>query len=390
MITARTEDQTDRFDDDMILFIDLLRGLAAIMVMFGHALDLSTASTYSWDLHQNPPFWCLIRSSIGNGIFWVWCFFIISGMCIHQSIARSVESQTFRWRHYIVARLTRIYPLFLLGIVLAYFAWILPEDWGNLASRNTHPWPQLGASFLCLQIFTTPFPAFETSWSLSCEVLYYAIWPILLLFFKGNGSRAAFCAVACSCLVLIAIAAAWRVSERLSSSAAMDGLWTTVILFPLWASGAWLGANWKSILQRMTKRLWIVSIFICVLAEILFVVFKYHVYPGWALNIPALVAAPGLLLFLGGSSQFKLSQKPSWKPICKWLGKFSYPCYILHMQLLLIFHHFLIEWLPTSLTSHPFIYALCLMLLLFFVLALIGPRMESQIMSWRSQILKRI
>jgi peptidoglycan/LPS O-acetylase OafA/YrhL len=390
MSTLNTDHLTERFDDDMVLFIDLLRGIAAIMVMFGHALDLSTASTFSWDLHQNPPFWCLIRSSIGNGVFWVWCFFIISGMCIHQSIARSVETQTFRWRNYIVARLTRIYPLFLLGLVLAYIAWILPEDWGDLASRNSHPWPQLAASFLSLQIFTTPFPAFETSWSLSCEMVYYAVWPILLLSFRGNGSRAAIFALFGSCLTLIAIAAAWHFSERLSSSAALEGLWTTVILFPLWAGGAWLGANWRSVRERMTTRLWVASIIICILAEVLFVSFKFHVYPGWALNIPAWVAAPGLLLFLGGVTRFNLSQKPKWKPACEWLGRFSYPCYILHMQLLLIWHHFLIQWLPKSLSSQPFVYMLCLLLPLLALMAVVGPWMESQIMSWRSQILKKI
>lgn len=390
MSILHPDDRTERFDDDMILFIDLLRGFAAIMVMFGHALDLSIASTFSWDLHENPPFWCFIRSSIGNGVFWVWCFFIISGMCIHQSIARSVESKTFRWRHYIVARITRIYPLFLLGLALAYFAWMLPEDWGGVATRNSQPWPQLAASFFSLQIFTTPFPAFETSWSLSCEVVYYGLWPILLICFRGNGSRAAFFAIACSCLALVAIAAAWHFSERLSTSAALDGLWTTAILFPLWTGGAWLAANWRTVRARMTTRLWVISILICLMAETLFVILKFFVYPSWSLNTPAWVAAPGLLLFMRGASHFKLSQKPNWKAIGEWLGRFSYPCYILHMQLLLIFHHFMIQWLPKSLTSQPFVYMLCLFLPLLVMMAFTVPRLESRIMAWRSQLLKKM
>lgn len=382
--------RTERFDDDLVLFIDLLRGIAAILVMFGHALDLSTATTFSWDLHANPPFWCFIRSSIGNGVFWVWCFFIVSGMCIHQSIARSVESGTFRWRSYIVARITRIYPLFSLGLALALIAWKLPEDWGEIASRNSHPWPQLGASLFSLQIFTSPFPAFETSWSLSCEMVYYAVWPILLLTFRGNGSRAAMFAVVASCLTLVAIAIAWHFSKRLNTSAALDGLWTTVILFPLWAGGGWLGANWKVVGERMTNRIWVASILICVAAEVLIVVFKFHVYPGWALNIPAWVAAPGLLLFIGGSSRFKLSQRPRLKPVCDWLGKFSYPCYILHMQLLLILHHFMFPLLPNSISGHPFIYVFCLFIPLLGFMAFFGPWIETRIMTWRSQILKKV
>jgi membrane-bound acyltransferase YfiQ involved in biofilm formation len=188
----------------------------------------------------------------------------------------------------------------------------------------------------------------------------------------------------------MAIATAWHFSERLSTSAALDGLWTTAILFPLWTGGAWLGANWRSVSESMTTRLWVFAILICLLAESLFVLLKFFIYPSWLLNFPAWVAAPGLLLFMGGASHFKLSQKPNWKPICESLGRFSFPCYILHMQLLLIFHHFMIQWLPKYLTSQPFVYMLCLFLPLLLIIAFTGPWMESRILNWRSKLLRTI
>jgi peptidoglycan/LPS O-acetylase OafA/YrhL len=56
MSSLTADHRSEPFDDDLVLFIDLLRGLAAIMVMFSHALDLCTASSLRWNLHQNPAF----------------------------------------------------------------------------------------------------------------------------------------------------------------------------------------------------------------------------------------------------------------------------------------------------------------------------------------------
>lgn len=383
LLTARTE----RFPEDTVLLIDLLRGIAAVMVLFTHAFDLSVVDAFGWDLRKNPDIWHWARASIGNGAFWVWCFFIISGMCIHQSIIRSIESGTFRWRGYILARITRIYPLFLLGLALAIIAWELHEDWSEHGAE--HPLPQMLASLFSLQIFTSTFPSFATSWSLSCEVMYYVMWPILLLFFKGKSTKAAYVAAAGSYLTLGTIAVAWHFSQRISTSNAVDGLWTTMVLFPVWVAGAWLGSNWQAVGARVNLRLWRASLLLCLVSEALFTVMKYQIYPGWALHMVSWVSIPGLLIFFAGAHHLTLSKRPAWKPVSEWLGRLSYPCYILHMQLLLILHHFTLQWLPKSITSRPLLYLPFLLLPVFALLALIGPWMESQVMSWRSQMLAR-
>ena len=379
--------RTERFPEDTVLLIDVIRGLAALMVLFTHAFDLSVVDAYGWDLKKNPDIWRLARAIFGDGAFGVWCFFIISGMCIHQSIARSIESGTFRWRSYVLARVTRIYPLFLLGLVLAVVAWELHEDWSELGAP--HPWPQLFASLLSLQIFTSTFPSFSTSWSLSCEVIYYAAWPVLLLIFKGRASKAAYLAITGSYLALGIIAIAWQYSQRVNSSTAVDGLWTTMVLFPVWVAGAWLGANWRKTGLRVTRQLWIASLLLCLVAEVFLVVLKYRLYPGWALHMVSWISVPGLMVFFAGAHHPALSKQPAWKPVAEWLGRLSYPCYILHMQLLLILHHFTLLWLPKSITSHPLIYLPFLLLPLLALMVLIGPPMESRVMAWRSRMLGR-
>lgn len=383
LLTARTE----RFDEDTVLLIDLMRGIAALMVLFTHAFDLSVVDAFGWNIEKNPPIWHFARASIGNGSCWVWCFFVISGMCIHQSIARSIESGSFRWRSYALARATRIYPLFLIGLVLAVVAFELHEDWAEIGPPK--PWPQFISSLFSLQIFTSTFPSFGTSWSLSCEALYYAAWPMLLLFFKGKSTRAAYVASAFSFLTLVVIFVAWQYSKRLSTSTAVDGLWTVMTLFPIWVAGAWLGAHWREVGARVTLRLWHTSFLLCVLSELLFIVLKYRLYPSWTLHMLAWTAAPGLLIFFAGAHHLGLSQRPAWKPFCAWLGNLSYPSYILHMQLLLIVHHFTLQWLPKSITGQPFVYLFFLLVPVLGALLVVGPWLESRIMSWRAGFLAR-
>ncbi len=379
--------RTERFPEDTVLLIDLMRGIAALLVLCTHAFDLSVVDAYGWDLSKDPDIWHLARAVFGDGAFGVWCFFIISGMCIHQSIARSIESGTFRWRSYVLARVTRIYPLFLLGLVLAIVAWELHEDWSAVGAP--HPWPQFFASLLSLQIFTSTFPSFSTSWSLSCEMIYYGMWPLLLLFFKGRTGRATSLAIAGSCLTLGFIVIAWHFSQRLNSSTAMDGLWTTMVLLPVWVAGAWLGANWREVGLRVTRRLWATSLLLCLAAEVILIVLKYQLLPGWALHMVSWIAVPGLMLFFAGAHHLALSKRPAWKPVAEWLGRLSYPCYILHMQLLLILHHFTLQWLPKSITGRPLIYLPFLLLPLLALMLLLGPPMESRVMAWRSRMLGR-
>ena len=375
---------TERFDSNLVSFIDLMRGIAAFMVLTTHAFDLSVGDAYGSPA-ESPDSWRLARAALGNGVFWVWFFFVISGMCIHQSIARSMETGTFRWKSYIIARITRIYPLFLLGLTLAVIAWWLGEDWAGDAPQKV--WPQFFASLLNLQIFTTTFPAFQSSWSLSCEVVYYAMWPVLLLLFKRRTTQTAFIAITLSLLAILAIAIGRHYSAKMGTSAAIGGLFTTLVLFPVWVGGAWIGTHWRRYAAQITDRLWYTSILICFLADGLFVVLRYRMYHGWAEDMTAWVAAPGLLIFLAGSSRIKWAQSEQCKRLSEWLGRFSYPCYILHMQILLILHHFTLQWLPKSITGNPLLHFGFLFLPVLSLLAVAGPWLETRIMAWRSRLM---
>jgi peptidoglycan/LPS O-acetylase OafA/YrhL len=376
-----------RFDLDSELMIDAVRGIAALLVLVSHSFDIAVGDVFGWSFSSNPVEWRWVRASLGHGGYWVWCFFVISGLCIHQSISRSVAGGTFVWRRYLLSRITRIYPLFLLGLVIAVVPWLLNADAGFAAGEN--PWRQFLASLLSLHILTTTFPAFETSWSLSCEMIYYVAWPLILLVLRGRVRWAVFAAVGGSLLVLAVIFVTWRVLHRLEHSTAVDGLWIVTALFPVWVAGAWLADHWQTVTQHVSRRLWLSSLPLCVLAEVLLVVLKFHQAPGWAIHMASWSSVPGLVIFLAGARHARLARF-SWSgPVCGWLGRFSYPCYVLHLQLLFTLSYFLTPWLPESVAADPLKKMPLLLLPVLSLVALVGPRLEQWLMRWRAQVLAR-
>ncbi|HYF36748.1 MAG TPA: acyltransferase [Prosthecobacter sp.] len=378
---------SQRFDEDSELAIDGLRGIAALLVLVTHAFDVAVSQVFGWDMAGNPAEWRWARASAGHGGYWVWCFFMISGLCIHQSISRSVASGTFDWWRYLLARVSRIYPLFLLGLMLAVVPWIFHDDFGGRPPDRA--WPQFLASLLSLHIFTTSFPGFETSWSLSCEMLYYIAWPVILLGLRGRVSRAVYVALGGSLVALAGILLTWRVLHKMEHSAALDGLWTVMVLFPVWICGAWLANHWTTFAPRITRGLWIASLGLCALAELLLVILKFHQFPGWAVHAASWASIPGLLIFLAGARHARLSSYSWSRPVCRWLGQFSYPCYVLHLQALLIVNHYLMPVLPKSVSSHPLYNFPLLLAPVLTLLAFGGPPLERRLMRWRAQLLAR-
>ena len=95
--------------------IDICRGLFAFLVVAAHAVDIS------WSIHPEVPGqlsgWLhdLLLYVAAAGIYWVIGFFVISGYCIQLSVARLIQGNAFSLRDYLIARGTRILPLYYLG-----------------------------------------------------------------------------------------------------------------------------------------------------------------------------------------------------------------------------------------------------------------------------------
>ena len=299
--------------------------------------------------------WRFLRSVFGTGEHWVWCFFVISGFCIQLSIGRSLKEGRFKIGPYLMARLSRIYPLFLVGLALAVITYGLAPAIGGFDGHV--PTRQFWASLFSLQIFTNTYPSYDPSWSLSCEMIYYIAWPLLLFLTGRRLSRAFSVGMFCSISLIVGILLiwAWAQHHRIDERAFVDGLWALGALFPLWLCGAWLATN-----------------------------------PPWSVHMGSWVALPGIFLSIAGARHVGLGDaSQSVKTTCQWLGRFSYPCYLLHFQLLHLLDEFGLPLLPNAWSAQPMVRFGVYLTVLLPILALIGPPLESALMAWRSRLLKK-
>jgi len=374
-------------DKDTEVFIDVFRGLAALGVLVTHACDLGFRSALGSDLTGAPAVWQWAAATLGHGSFLVWGFFLVSGLCIHLSISRSATEPPFPWRRYLAARITRIYPLLLLGLALAVVVWWFTD---HLPGAAPLPWRQLVASLFSLQILTNTFPAFDPSWSLSNEVIYYIVWPLVLVSFPRRLDAAFRFALVASLGSAAVIGVCWKVLHRLEASTVMNGLWSVSILFPVWLCGAWLAGNWRRAAACITPRRWMWAVVLCLVSEIILAIVKHTEPPQSAIDLVGLTSIPGLVLLMAGARHARLAAYPRLKPLARWLGQFSYPCYVLHMPLLAALHHWLIPRLPAQGTGSPLLVSLMLLLPVVAVLAVVGPWLERRAMNWRAAFLERL
>jgi peptidoglycan/LPS O-acetylase OafA/YrhL len=146
------------------LHLEALRGFAALLVILGHIfnnnfhLDPNYKITGVWQ--YNPP-----------GHFSVMVFFILSGYVIGLTNQKPITTAAQR-KTYLRKRLVRLYPLYLIAIVLAIGAGALMQLY--------FPFQQIGLHLLFGQVVFTPvLENNQPLWSLSYEIAYYLFFLIL-------------------------------------------------------------------------------------------------------------------------------------------------------------------------------------------------------------------
>ena len=123
----------------------------------------------------------VLVGAAGTGIYWVMGFFVISGYCIHLSVRRLNERGRFPLKTYLVARATRILPLYYVALLVALLVewWIAadrPLNWINGLNNRV-----LVYQVLLLQNLTQTYGSFASSWSITNEAFYYVLYGLLIV-----------------------------------------------------------------------------------------------------------------------------------------------------------------------------------------------------------------
>jgi len=185
----RSAPPSSRFDDDRNLYIDMLRGIAIVMVMLLHY-------SLAYRLHASPlNEWISVptlRTIFFNGNYGVSAFFVVSGFLITRNIVRRYGSLAGTdVMHFYKLRLFRLYPSVVLALAIITVLGLAglsnfvnankQEDFGNgffvignlsvLTFWHNILMERVGYFNYAMNIY----------WSLSVEEVFYLLYPLVLV-----------------------------------------------------------------------------------------------------------------------------------------------------------------------------------------------------------------
>jgi peptidoglycan/LPS O-acetylase OafA/YrhL len=169
-------------------FLDSIRGVAILCVFFFHCLGPLGAEQVPWSglwrdfsQYKIPSLFSIFTL----GWIGVPIFFVVSGFCIHLSYIRSMDGG---WREFFVRRFFRLYPAYLVALLIFAFAF----PYVRLTFENKLDWWHLVSHLLLIHNFDarTFFSINPAYWSIAAEVQLYLLYPVLILATTRGGWQA--------------------------------------------------------------------------------------------------------------------------------------------------------------------------------------------------------
>ncbi|RYZ61299.1 MAG: acyltransferase [Chitinophagaceae bacterium] len=187
-----------------LLFLDGLRGIAALYVMMGHARWLLWEGYQAFTAHPEKyslfdKFLVYFFSLFKWGHEFVLLFFVLSGFVIHYGYALKLKqnsSAKIQWGQYLLRRARRIYPPFLFAVLLTLILDTIGRANGlaiydgqtpyqsintNVGNQNLEWQTLAGNLFFLYKEYVPLFGTNGPTWSLKFEWWFYMIYPLMIL-----------------------------------------------------------------------------------------------------------------------------------------------------------------------------------------------------------------
>ena len=166
---------------DLAIALDLIRGLAAFLVMIGHARP-AIFMDYA-EVNQSTLGLKLFYASTLFPTQAVVCFFVVSGYLVGGRVLGGLRSGDFRPTRYAIDRMARIYTVLIPTLALSALLLLLHQRFAPIPRCMADGRP-LGLMVLenlaMLQsTVSTPMCNNFPLWSLANEVWYYIMFPLL-------------------------------------------------------------------------------------------------------------------------------------------------------------------------------------------------------------------
>jgi peptidoglycan/LPS O-acetylase OafA/YrhL len=363
--------------------IDICRGLFAFLVVSAHAVDIS------WVIHPEAPgrlpVWLhdFLLYVVAAGVYWVIGFFAISGYCIQLSIERQIEGNSFPIQHYLLARLSRVLPLYYLALLLA----VIVEQ--LIASARPPCWPQgvnanaLIAQLLIIQNLTWTYGSFAPSWSITNEMFYYLFYGAVVFVALRRGIRPTILGMSFCFVLALVLDWAYFFGYRTGYVRSPGLLFGLGII---WFQGAMVAEHreWlrNSRIAHILSAIWP---FVLLMAIAMWYVQSTH------LQIVYLILGAAFTLMLmrfvvTEPSSRKQTSQSFRRAIIHHLGLSSYPTYLFHGPIVMLTGSAILRW---NLVSDWRLTWLILTGVGIGTGIILGHIAERPIMTWRAEYLKR-
>jgi peptidoglycan/LPS O-acetylase OafA/YrhL len=289
--------------------LDLMRFMAAVTVVASH---ISMFFPHDFDsrvfITRAHYFAHSISAVAFNGVAAVMLFFVISGICIHAPYRGGAPINILE---FYVRRFVRV------GIPLLVAIGITR----GLTALGYHA-------------------ADSVIWSLWCEIIYYLLYPLLLVLIDKVGFVALF-AVSVIGALLFSL-----VPDQLNDHAWDYGPFLTWIVFlPVWLAGIWI-AEHSALVQRLpgfvrTNGFGAIAAFVLIALSNLAIIAQFHVdggiqYPLYLMLAFSCYASGFIFVIISlNTSQYRFAR------VLEREGRWSYSLYLIHFPVLYTFSHLL-------------------------------------------------
>lgn len=342
------------------------RFLAALWVVLYHS-----TTDFGFKIPSQPSRWsffAIVKDIVSQGYLAVDFFFLLSGFILAYNYISFDGTVRGGKRAFWIARIARIYPVYLLGIALGLVSYF--NDKHRLVAAAI----TIALHILLTQSWIPQALAFDLNppaWSLAAEALFYALFPFLLPLCARLGRRLLpFVAGASWGLYVFALAALTALGQGMGLSS--NSLWGKVISFnplvrlPEFLVGLALGLMFANAhiavtpIAKMFRPLTVRShdlgiAFALGALGIVFVLVSPivdHVLQGYASAAIAGIVIPlfVLLIYLLALRSGLFAKILSLSAVT-WLGEISYGVYILHWPLWYLWHTYAQPLLPLHVNS---------------------------------------
>lgn len=197
-----------------LLYVDLLRGLAAVAVLLTHVRSRVNIPWGDAGGGLAGKIWVAMSC---HGSTAVMVFFVLSGYMVGGGVLRSLRIGNWSWRDYAIARFTRLYVVLIPALLLTLLldvsgrTFVPSAEVYAIQAQESERLMGSPSGLLSAEVFLGNLlflqdlicPVFGTNvplWSLSYEFWYYLLFPCALLVFQAGNVRAkaTYIVLACS------------------------------------------------------------------------------------------------------------------------------------------------------------------------------------------------